>query len=194
MAKDEIRKNLEEANKQLNEFQQELGNVNDQLQSVGISIGSAISSQLENANELTEKLAKKYQTDIESSIKRMSKGLDNYTGLQKKINKSQDASKELEKEKAKLEKERALTLRRIEFLQRNGVELDIEDIVNLIESFNLNQKILNNLESQNAERQRSLSLSTRLLGTADGFLNTIDRSGNLAQIFNFQNISDDFEV
>ena len=178
------------------ELRQETQFLTDAFTSLGATISNAINTALDEAQNLdtvSKKIAKTYERDITNGLKKITTGLDKQLELQIKINKGQDISKELEKEKIRRQATVQSIQSRINLLTANDVELKKELLANLDEELSNSNKILKNLERQNKEREKNVSLSEKVLGGIDGFLKTIDKSGNLAKIFNLDKTNEGFK-
>ncbi len=176
---------IKKANEEIKGFQNELGALDNQLKSLGLSIQSQITDNIKDADEETQKLAKSYSRDITNAINQSAKGLNNYQQIQDKVNKGYDIEKELIKETQRVQKQQQLTLRKIEFLKREGVKLNIDEIAALEEAFSIDQKILKNLEEQNKKQRESLGIAGKLADGVEGVLNKIG-AGGIAKLFNFK--------
>lgn len=177
------------------ELRQETQFLTDAFTSLGATISNAINTALDDAQNLdtvSKKIAKTYERDIINGLKKINTGLDKQLELQIKVNKGQDISKELEKEKIRRQATVQSIQSRINLLTANDVELKKELLANLDEELSNSNKILKNLERQNKEREKNVSLSEKLLGGADGILNRIDKTGNLSKILNLDKTQESF--
>ncbi|MDB4378191.1 hypothetical protein N9Z41_00325 [bacterium] len=188
---DELNKGKEAAK----ELRQETQFLVDAFTSLGATISTAINSALEEAQNLdtvSKKIAKTYERDITNGLKKINTGLDKQLELQIKVNKGQDISKELEKEKIRRQATVLSIQSRIDLLTANDVKLKEELKASLKDELDKSNKILKNLERQNAEREKNVTLSEKLLGGLDGVLNRIDKTGNLSKILNLDKTQKSF--
>ena len=188
---DELNKGKEAAK----ELRQETQFLVDAFTSLGATISNAINSAVDDAQNLdsvSKKIAKTYERDITNGLKKINTGLDKQLELQIKVNKGQDISKELEKEKIRRQATVESIQSRINLLTANDVKLRDELLANLNEELDRSNKILRNLERQNKEREKNVSLSEKLLGGLDGVLNRIDKTGNLSKILNLDKTQESF--
>ena len=111
MAKDDLQKDFQGIN-------EELILLNDQLSSIGNNIKSKVGSQVKNLSEEVQNVAKSFSNDLTKAINRSKDGLDRFSNIQSKIAKGQNASKDIEKEIAKVQKERQTTLRKLELKKK----------------------------------------------------------------------------
>ena len=174
--------NPEEYKKQVEELNDELLALNDALVSIGNKIKSNIGSQIDNLNESTKKVAETFQRDLTNAINRSKKGLDGYGNIQNKILKGQDASKDIEKEISKVQKERQASLRQLELLRRNGVEVAHEDVTALEEALATQQSQLETLNDINTSQIANRGITGNLAKTAKEYLISLDKSGLAAKL------------
>jgi hypothetical protein len=184
---------VKKANDEIKKFSEEIGALDNQLLSLGASIQSQISDKIKGADDTTQKLYKSYSRDITSAINQTSKQLDNYAAIQKKVAAGYDIEKELIKEVEKVQKQQSITLRKIEFLKREGVQLNIDEISALEETFALDKKILANLEAQNKKQRESLGIAGKLADGVEGILQKAG-AGGIAKMFNFKKAAADAAV
>lgn len=184
---------VQKANDEIKKFSEEIGALDNNLLSLGASIQSQISDKIKGANDVTQKLYKSYSRDITSAINQTSKQLDNYAAIQKKVAAGYDIEKELIKEVEKVQKQQSITLRKIEFLKREGVQLNIDEISALEETFALDKKILANLEAQNKKQRESLGIAGKLADGVEGILQKAG-AGGIAKLFNFKKAAADAAV
>lgn len=188
---DELNKGKEAAK----ELRQETQFLVDAFTSLGATISNAINSAVDDAQNLdsvSKKIAKTYERDITNGLKKINTGLDKQLELQIKVNKGQDISKELEKEKIRRQATVQSIQSRINLLTANDVKLRDELLANLNEELDRSNKILRSLEKQNEEREKNVSLSEKVLGGLDGVLNRIDKTGNLSKILNLDKTQESF--
>ena len=177
------------------ELRQETEFLTDAFTSLGATISNAINTALEDAqglDNISKKIAKTYERDITNGLKKMTTSLDKQLELQTKVNKGQDISKEIEKEKINIESTKLSIQSRINLLAKNEVELKEELEANLSKELDRSNTLIKILEKQNKEREKNVSLSEKLLGGLDGFLNKIDKTGNLSKILNLDKTKKSF--
>ena len=177
---DEINKSKEE----LKALTEELVSLDSQLKSIGENIKSSITDQTKNSSEEVKKLANSFSQDLSGALKRSNTSLNKNSDLINKINKGKNVGKEVEKEIEKIQKERAVALRKFEALQREGVKLSEAQKVELEEAFDSQLNSLGALSKQNTEAQKSKSLFSILQENAASYANKIDETGTLAEILN----------
>ena len=108
-AEDEIKK----TNDALKRTAEELSFISDAFVSIAATIEDLFDKANDGADKITEKVNKTYKRDIVNSINQMSKGLDRQVGLQEKLLKGEDISKNLSSEKLKIDARRQITLNKI---------------------------------------------------------------------------------
>ena len=191
-AEDEIKK----TNDALKRTAEELSFISDAFVSIAATIEDLFDKANEGADKLTEKVNKTYKRDIVNSINQMSKGLDRQVGLQEKLNKGEDISKNLSSEKLKIDTRREVTLNKILRTEALTTEEKEELISKLNEQFNLEKGVLDNLEEQNkalAERNEQMKSAQGLTGSLvkglDGVLKKLGL-GDFSKKLNIQEAVD----
>jgi len=160
---------------------EELIALDGELKGIGEQLKEGIGFQMEALNETTQKVAKSFQRDLGSAINRSNKSLDEQEKIRQKILKGQDASKEIEKEIVKVQKERDTILRKIEGLKRAGVAFNAEEILLLESSLEAQESSLETLNEINTTQIANRGLSGNILQNAKEYLITLDKSGLAAQ-------------
>tara|TARA_R110000822_G_scaffold107405_1_gene236034 strand:- start:6868 stop:8871 length:2004 start_codon:yes stop_codon:yes gene_type:complete len=185
--------NIRNANDELNKFQNNLASLDDAISSIGQSISTDIQDQLKGADDITKDFAKSFTNDLTKSIKSTGKELDGIEEIQKKINKGQDVSKELSKVANKLENQRAIQLRKIEVLERNGVKVNEVLKFQLEEQFKAQSDLVREQEELNKQREKDLGLVGKISSGIQGLL---DKSGmgGIGKIFNLDKAAEDAAV
>ena len=151
---DEIKK----GNKALKDQATEVTFLQDAFRSLGEEIVSSIEAgidAMDGLDTISKKVAKSFQNDIAASIKKISKDLEGNVAIQLKINKGDNAAKDIQKKREELEARRAVTLAKIEASERLGAKAKKEAVAELENQFKGANKSLDNLEEQNKERQKS---------------------------------------
>jgi hypothetical protein len=192
-AEDEIKK----TNDALKRTAEELSFISDAFVSIAATIEDLFDKANEGADKLTEKVNKTYKRDIVNSINQMSKGLDRQVGLQEKLLKGEDISKNLANEKVKIEARREITLNKILRTEALTTGEKEELISKLNEQYNLETDILKNLGKQNealAERNEQIKSAQGLTGSLvkglDGVLKKLGL-GDFSKKLNVQKAVDD---
>lgn len=166
-------------------MQEQIAFLRDAFTSIGDAIANSFRDGLNGVNAFdtaTQRVLQRYSRDIVNSINKISIGLDKQLSLQNKINQGVDITKDLAKERQRIEDARAVVLDRINLLENNGVQLTAEQREELLKQFELDEQILNNLEEQNDERNKLLGVTGRLASGLGGILDKLDRTGSLGNI------------
>ena len=163
---------------------EELIALDGEIKGIGDKLKDGISYQMEVLNETTQRVAKSFQNDLGKAIERSNKSLDAQSAIRQKILKGQDASKEIEKEISKTQKERDVILRKIEGLKRAGVSFNAEEVLLLEESLGAQESSLETLNEINTTQIANRGLTGNILETAKEYLITLDKSGLAAKLLN----------
>ena len=174
----------ENLKKDFQDINEELILLNDQFASIGNNIKSKVGSQVKNLSEEVQNVAASFSSDLTKAINRSKDSLDRYSNIQTKIAKGQDASKDIEKEIAKVQKERQTTLRKLELLKRNGVRISKRDQEQLEESLNTQEAQLETLNAINTEQIAQRGITGNILENAKQYLTSLDKSGLSAKLLN----------
>ena len=152
---------------------------------LGEKIQSAFSDMtdsLEGNLDLTEKIAKSYERDITGALKKMSRSLDTNIGLQLKMNRGQNVSKDLLKEKDKLtttylktegQISKSMKDRPKEMAKVKGMMFDI---------FHTQMENLEAMEEENKLNQKQKGFYKLSIESLQDMADKIDESGTLSSI------------
>jgi len=168
----------------IKEAREELIALDGELKGIGEQLKEGIGFQMEALNETTQKVAKSFQRDLGSAINRSNKSLDEQEKIRQKILKGQDASKEIEKELTKVQKERDTILRKIEGLKRAGVAFNAEEVLLLEESLGAQESSLSTLNEINTTQIANRGITGNILENAKEYLITLDKSGLATKLLN----------
>jgi len=169
----------------LKEVRDEVIGLDDAFASLGQSIEKELTGKLKKADQDTKDLAKTFIQDLNKSISTSGKSLDNIDRISQKIARGSDASKDIEKERANIEKQRAVTMRKIEVLERLGFKISAAQVFKIEESYKIKLKQLDAQEELNKKQEVQIGLVGKLTKAASGFLNTIGL-GAFESFFNFE--------
>ena len=134
----------------LGDINEELILLNDQFANVGSKINEQIEQQVRSLEGAVKNVASSFQKDLTKAIGRSSESLSKFSQIQGKIAKGQDASKDIEKELVKVQKEREVTSRKLELLKRSDVTINQEAIGQLEESLATQEKQLQTLQDKHS--------------------------------------------
>ena len=165
--------NLNNANKEAKELRKEVGFLIDAFSSLGATIQGSISDALDDAQGLTkegQKINKAYGRDISAGVKKITTSLDKSFEITQKINSGADAQVLIDKERIRQQSLVESIQTRINLLKDNGLEVGEEISLELENQVNLSNKLLNNLEKDNKERQTQGGLLLNVFKGADQLL------------------------
>lgn len=168
----------------LGDINEELILLNDQFANVGSKINEQIEQQVRSLEGAVKNVASSFQKDLTKAIGRSSESLSKFSQIQGKIAKGQDASKDIEKELVKVQKEREVTSRKLELLKRSDVTINQEAIEQLEESLATQEKQLQTLQDLNTAQIAQRGITGNILQSAKAYLITLDKSGLAAQLLN----------
>jgi hypothetical protein len=176
---------LNKARKTTKEFAKDLSLVQDAFANIAQAIKEGLEDAIDSAqglDDIGKKVQKSFGSELVSGLKKLTTSLDAQVNLQEKLNKGQNISKELAKER-----QRAATLensirQRILILAQNDVDLQEKLVKELDTQLNIQNKILDDLEAQNKAQEANLGIVGKLGKGLSGILNTFDKSGNLSSI------------
>ena len=185
MAKNNQNDELARGKKLLKDQVAEVGYLDEAFRSLGDKIQTAfedLSDTLEGNLDMTEKIAQSYEKDIGGSIKKMMRGLENNIGLQNKINKGQNVSKQIENERLKLATRNRYTQELINKAFGKGTAQADKLNGMLEDAVKFQEDNLDALEESNKEKQKSVSL-WGVIGNALGkYADKLDSTGTLSGI------------
>jgi hypothetical protein len=176
---------LNKARKTTKEFAKDLSLVQDAFANIAQAIKEGLEDAIDSAqglDDIGKKVQKSFGSELVSGLKKLTTSLDAQVNLQEKLNKGQNISKELAKER-----QRAATLensirQRILILAQNDVDLQEKLVKELDTQLNIQNKILDDLEAQNKAQEANLGIVGKLGKGLSGILDTFDKSGNLSSI------------
>jgi hypothetical protein len=188
----------EQLNENLRQSREEANLLIDAITSIGATLSVAIEDAIQGVKQIDNiggKILQTYGRDINRSLKSITMGIDESVSLQMKFNKGQDISLELSKLKEKQEAKYNILQSRADMLTLNlkgsalkltkEQKLELKSINKEIEETKkFEEKNLDILIKQNAEREEALGFTGKIAGGVDGMLKNLDKSGNLSKILN----------
>ena len=180
-ASDEIKKSTAAAK----ETREELEGIIDAVKNIGVKLQEALADAIDEAqglDDIGQKVAKSYGRDIVGGLKKMTTSFDKQLALQAKLNKGQNISKELAKEREKQTASEAVIQSRINNLSKNDVELKQKLQNELAEVKLRGEAILSDLEQQNTNLVAQRGLVSSVGQNAKEYLISLDKSGLAAEI------------
>src|SRR6056300_1299890 len=128
---DQFKKGQKSAEDFTNKVEEEIASLQDAFTSLGDALANSFRRGLDGVREFddaTERVVKRFSRDLSNSINRVSLSLDKQLDLQNKINQGADITKELSKERQRVEENRLAIQNRIEILERNGVNISQDQV------------------------------------------------------------------
>ena len=180
----------DELNKSKNaakETREELEGVIDAVVNIGAKIQEAIAEAIDEAqglDDIGQKIAKSYGRDIVGGLKKITTSFDKQLSLQAKLNKGQNITKELAKERERIAAAEAVIQARINLLGKNDVELKQQLQNQLVEVGQTGKEILDNLQEQDIALTVQRGLLGNLAENAKEYLISLDKSGLAAILLN----------
>ena len=169
----------------------------DQVTEVGFldnafkTLAATISSTLEDAidsmtglDDITKKVAKSYQQDITSSIKKSTKGLEDQIALTQKINSGKNVGAEIDAKLSTNSARRQVTLVKIEQLEGISNKQKRKMLEAANDVFIAEEKALKGLKVRNDLTQKNKSLLQIAKENAGGLADKLDKSGTLSKVLN----------
>ncbi len=167
------------------ETREELEGIIDAVKNIGVKLQEALADAIDEAqglDDIGQKVAKSYGRDIVGGLKKMTTSFDKQLALQAKLNKGQNISKELAKEREKQAASEAVIQSRINNLSKNDVELKQKLQNELAEVKLRGDAILEGLEQQNTNLVAQRGLVSSVGQNAKEYLISLDKSGLAAEI------------
>ncbi len=187
---------INRAREETQRLTQETGFLVDAFSSLGETITGAIEEAIEaskNLDTTTKKIADSYSRDIAKGIKGIVGGLDEQLAIQIKINKGQNATKEIEKAREKSATKLAAIQTRINILKNYEGELgealtsELEEQEQaLISQATINDELLDSLQHQSDEAVRQKGIFSNLRDILSDNLDKIDKTGTLSKVVKFK--------
>ena len=166
-------------------FSENVTFLRDAFTSLGFTIQDAIQEAIDKTEEVGsvgQRVAKSFERDIVNGIKKINGSLDSQIALQQKIISGQAKQADFDKEKIRIQGTIAAIQSRIQGLELLGVEINADLITQLEEQQALAQLQLEDLEKQNTERIKGMSLLEKGRGLLQQQANLIDKSGTLSKV------------
>ena len=176
---------LEEGKKLLKDQVTEVGFLDNAFKTLAATISSTLGDAIDNMtglDDITKKVAKSYQQDITSSIKKSTKGLEDQIVLTQKINSGKNVGAEIDAKLSTNSARRQVTLVKIEQLEgiSNKQKRKMLEVANDV--FIAEEKALKGLKVRNDLTQKSKSFLQIAKENAGGLADKIDKSGTLSKV------------
>jgi hypothetical protein len=189
MAEGDPKQQFNDANKAQQQFtdgfSENITFLRDAFTSLGFTIQDAIQDAIDktdNLDSVGQRVAKSFERDIVNGIKKINGSLDSQIALQQKIISGQAKQADFDKEKTRIQATVEAIQSRIQALELQGVEISKELTEELEKQQKLAQDNLNNLEAQNTDRLKNMSLLEKGRGILQQHANSIDKSGMLSKV------------
>ena len=184
---------LEKGKQLLKDQVEEVGALDNAFKSLSAVIINALEEAADSLNgidTISQKIAKSYKRDIESSLRSQVKSLEKDVALRIKINDGVNVGKDIQKEIEEVTARQLLIDERIVQAKQFSVELTDDELSKLNEVTVLRLTELKTLQKANSERQKNKSLSEVLLENAKSYADKIDETGTLSGILagNFKEV------
>ena len=184
---------LEKGKQLLKDQVEEVGALDNAFKSLSAVIINALEEAADSLNgidTISQKIAKSYKRDIESSLRSQVKSLEKDVALRIKINDGVNVGKDIQKEIEEVTARQLLIDERIVQAKQFSVELTDDELSKLNEVTVLRLTVLKKLKAENIERQKNKSLSEVLLENAKSYADKIDETGTLSGILagNFKEV------
>ena len=180
-----VNKELGETAKKLNEIKEDVIGLDDAFVSLGTTIDSRILKKTKRISQDVVDVANKFKKELVDSINKSSKSLDQVEKINEKIKKGQDATKDIEKERAKLAAERNKTDRKLNILKRLGFEIDVKTVVQIEEAYQKKLDVVEAQEEINEKQKESVGIIGKLSKSISGVLKKLGL-GAFEEFFNFE--------
>ena len=177
----------------LKETTEEAGYIENAFRSIAQAVQDAVEVALEGAEDLNDAgktLANAYGKDIVNSLKKSAKSLEGNLGIQIRINKGKNASKQIEQAISDNIARKAIHEMYINNLSKEQIDLKETLTAEAEKAFELNDRLLKALKKQNSEEQKKISVYNIIGKSLQGMADKIDKTGTLSGILkgNFKEV------
>jgi hypothetical protein len=176
---------LERSNRLLREQAENAEFVKDAFRSMAAVISEAIEdsiTSMEGFDNIGEQIARSAEKDITGSFRKLGKQLENNVTIQAKILKGQNASKDIQNARIKLDARLVQTSAAIRQNQELSKKAQEELVAQAEEQADFAYASLDALEDQNKAQMKSISLFKITGGILSNMANKLDKSGALAEL------------
>ena len=183
MALDDLKNQINAGKDAADDFKQTIMDIDSTLKSLGVTIAEAITKQTKKSTEEVQKLAASYGKDVTQGLARASKFNDELLDIQKSLNAGAKLTAAQQKKLDAAEKDRLVTLRKIEQAKQEGIVLDAEELVALDLAFDKQRKITSAIEERAEAQEASLGIVGKISSALTGLLDKLGM-GSLNKFFN----------
>jgi len=163
----------------------EVGFLDNAFKTLAATISSTLEEAIDNMtglDDITKKVAKSYQQDITSSIKKSTKSLEDQIALTEKINAGKNVGAEIEAKLSTNSARRQVTLVKIEQLEGISNKQKRKMLETANDVFKAEEKALKGLKVRNDLTQKNKSFLQIAKENAEGLADKIDKSGTLSKV------------
>ena len=176
---------IEKGNKLLRDQAENVEFIKDAFRSLSAVVSAAIEDavdQMQGLDDMGARIAKSSERELVGSFKKLGNQLEKNVTIQAKILKGQNASKDIENARINIQARLAQTSAKI----RGNIALSAFEQEKLVaeaeEQAKFGSIALDDLEKQNKERVKSISLFKITGGIISNIANKLDKSGALAEL------------
>jgi hypothetical protein len=169
-------------NDDLGKLKDELEELDNSLRGIAANLKTNLTDEIKNMDGAVKKTAQSFEKDLANSINKSNSSLDIQNGLILKIQKGENVTKNIQKELEKVQRERAVSLRKVSNLKKEGVYLDEEDLYLLEETYKKQEEELIKLQKINDEKQKNKSFTQIIKENVGSIANKLDKTGTLSKI------------
>ena len=169
-------------NDDLKKIKDEIEELDSSLKGIAANLKTDLTGEIKNMSGAVKKTAQSFEKDLANSINKVNSSLGIQNELILKIQTGENVTKKIQKELEKVQRERTISLRKINNLKKEGVYLDEEDLYFLEKTYNKQEEELKNLQKINDEKQKSKSFTKILKENAGSIADKLDKTGTLSKI------------
>lgn len=174
----------EELKKQIQELREEFILLEGGFKGVGEALSKELTDNLERVSDAAKGVVKSLGDDLVKGVGSSNNQLKTQQGLLEKASKGQNVAKEVEKEIAKVQKEKATFERKLNAAKAAGATFNEETLYNQREYYESQLESLFAINKINTEQIAQKGLTGNILENAKEYLITIDKSGLASKILN----------
>lgn len=152
-------------------FTESIDFLRDSINSLGEQIRDLLDEAIsgtEGLDKATQRVARSYQREIASGVKKLAGSLDNQISLQTKFNQGVLKTKDIENERLRVQSTYEAVQSRIRSIQTLGIELSQEELTLLNAEYEQQLRNLDVLEDQNREMIQQRGLTDSLISGLEG--------------------------
>ncbi len=174
----------EELKKQIEELREEFILLEGGFKGVGEALNKELTDNLGRVSDAAKGVVKSLGDDLVKGVNSSNNQLKTQQGLLEKASKGQNVAKEVEKEIAKVQKEKATFERKLNAAKAAGATFNEETLYNQREYYESQLESLFAINKINTEQIAQRGLTGNILENAKEYLISIDKSGLASKILN----------